>query len=164
MALVTPQQHNLNCISLPVLLYHQGVRRRRSGKMLLADVTQEVINTVVSKVSTSSRSSSGNSLEGDMRPHFLVNTGELARAIWDNPDEYDMRRKENRLAKEKALSHGGNGGKCGFPGCAISFPKRPRNRCNACDKYFHNGCFWRCHVATELGDDSQALLKKPKNQ
>ena len=143
----------------------QAVRRRRPAKMVLSDVSQETLNRLVTPVATSSRSSSGFSEPGDVRPHYLINHNELSRAMWEfkeSTENFDMRRKENVLAKKRALSHGGNSGKCGLPTCDIAFPKRAPARCNACDKYFHLGCFWQLHVATSLTDPELCALKKQK--
>ena len=71
-----------------------------------------------------------------------------------------MRKKENKEAKAVAISHGGNKAKCGYKLCQINFPKLPRDRCNACDKYFHTTCFWKMHVATSIDDKELARLSE----
>lgn len=68
------------------------------------------------------------------------------------------------LRFEEALAHGANGGKCALADCAIAFPKKPALRCNACDKFYHNGCFWRCHAAAEIGEEAVAVMKKHKSE
>ena len=107
-----------------VLASAASLRRRRTGSMVLADVSQNTLNKLLSPFSSSSRSSAGCSSEGDIRSHCLLDMGQVARMerYEANPDG---RFSHNQI--RRGSSHGGTSGYCAYPSCDVEKPKRSQH-------------------------------------
>ena len=128
------------------------LRRRRTGTMVLADVSQGTLNSFLSPLVSQSRSSSGGTSEGDMQAHQLVDWGKLARAAASEASGGDRRLKVNK--RKRGSSHGGSRQKCAYKACNKEHPKRSQLRCVGCMKFFHLECFFQTHVAACHSQDA----------